>query len=97
MNRRIVKTTVNSAAMLLFLLATQGCSNQYRLTNSDDSGMEKYAEERYAQALLYMEASRYELAQQQFAIVKKTAISEELHQLGHDGYNRAAGVIKAKR
>ena len=95
MNRGIIKIIAGCA--LALAMATPGCSNRYQLAAAGGSGMEKYAEERYGQALLYMEASRYELAQQQFAIAEKTAVSEELHQLAHDGYNKAAGVIAAKR
>lgn len=97
MKRVLLKTIVGSVLLLVPLLAAQGCSPQYRLTTPGSAGMEKYAEERYAQALLYMEASRFELAQQQFAIVEKTAVSEELRQLAHEGYANAAGIIKAKR
>jgi len=97
MNKTIAKAFINSALALLWLLAAYGCSNRYHLAPSGSDGMEKYAEECYAQGLLYMESNRFELAQQQFAIVEKTAVSEELRQLGHDSYNRAAGVIKAKR
>ncbi|MDD5758374.1 MAG: hypothetical protein PHI06_04760 [Desulfobulbaceae bacterium] len=97
MNTTIMKTLGNSALALLLLLAAYGCSNRYPLTNSGGDGMENYAKACYAQGLLYMENNRFELAQQQFAIVEKTAVSEELRQLGHDGHNKAAGAIRAKR
>ena len=98
MKRAIVlKTIVGSVVLLVLVLAVQGCSSTYRLTAPGSADMEKYAEERYAQALVYMEASRYELAQQQFAIAEKTAVSLELHDLAHEGYNKAVNVIKAKR
>lgn len=97
MNRVIVKTMVGCVMVLAAGVAGQGCSNRYRLAAAGGSGMDAYAKERYGQAMLYMEASRYELAQQQFAIVEKTAVSQELRQLAHEGYNKAAGVIEAKR
>jgi len=97
MNRVRLKTIVGRVALLVIVLAVQGCSNRCRLTAPGGADMEKYAEERYAQALLYMEASRFELAQQQFAIVEKTAVSSELRELAHEGYTKAAGVIEAKR
>lgn len=97
MDRVTLKAMAGSVAVLAVLLAAPACSTRYRLTAPSSADMEKYAEERYAQGLLYLEASRFELAQQQFAIVEKTAVSQELRQLGHEGYNKAAGVIEAKR
>ena len=98
MNRGIMKIIAGCAIALALALAAPGCSNRYQLAAAGSgSSMEKYAEERYGQALLYMEASRYELAQQQFAIVEKSAVSLELRQLAHEGYSKAAGIIEAKR
>ncbi len=96
MRVRVMSNVVGRALLIgVLLAAVQGCSVRWPVTSGD--GMEKYAEERYSQALLYMEASRFELAKQQFAIVEKTAVSPELRQLAHEGYNKAAGVIAAKR
>ena len=81
----------------LLLLTVLSCSARHRQSLFPGRGMERYAEERYAQALFYMEASRFELAKQQFAIAEKTAVSPELRQLAHEGYGKAAGVIAAKR
>jgi hypothetical protein len=92
-----MKTIAGCVALLFTLGAVQGCTGRYSLTAPSDASMENYAEDRYAQALLYMEASRFELAQQQFAIVEKTAVSEELRQLAHDGHSKATAVIEAKR
>ncbi len=97
MNRVLLKHIVGHALLLTLCLAIQGCGGRYRLSMPIGTGMESLAEEQYAQALLYMEASRYELAQQQFAIAEKTAVSPELRQLAHDGYTKAAGAIEAKR
>ncbi len=97
MNRSIVKVMVRGGIGFVLCLAVFGCSPYCRNISPCSTNMEKYAEARYAQGLLYMEASRFELAQQQFAIVEKTSVSQELHQLAHAGYNKAAGVIEAKR
>jgi len=97
MNRVTWKTIVSSGVLLVVVLAGQGCSNRHRLTSPDRTDMEKYAEERYSQALLYMEASRFELARQQFAIVEKSAVSVELRDLAHEGYSKATAVIETKR
>ena len=97
MNRALIKKIAGCAVLLSLCLAVQGCGNRYRLTMPISTGMEGYAEDRYSQPLRYMQASRYELAQQQFAIAERTAVSPDLRQLAHDGYNKAAGVIEAKR
>lgn len=97
MSSKILNYRVGRTLLLGLLLAMQGCSKLYLPTTANGRGMERYAKERYAQALVYMEASRFELARQQFAIAEKTAVSPELHQLAHEGYNKAAGVIAAKR
>jgi hypothetical protein len=81
----------------VLLLTVSGCSARHRPMIAGGRAMEGYAEERYAQAVFYMEASRFELAKQQFAIAEKTAVSPELRQLAHEGYDKAAGVIAAKR
>lgn len=60
-------------------------------------GMEKYAEERYAHALKFMKAGRFELAKEQFAVAEKAAVSPELKELARDGQNNAAAIIESKR
>nr|MBF0223093.1 hypothetical protein [Desulfobulbaceae bacterium] len=62
-----------------------------------DLKMDAYAEARYRKAMHYMEESRYELAQQQFAIVAATANSAQLKKLGLDGYAKADTAIAVKR
>lgn len=62
-----------------------------------ERGMERYAEERYAQALNYMEAGRFELARAQFAIAEKSAINVDLKRLAQDGQSKAGAIIEAKR
>lgn len=97
MDRILLKSIAGRAVLFFLCLVMQGCANRYRLTMPISTGMEGYAEGRYAQALRYMAASRYELAQQQFAIAERTAVSPDLRQLAHDGHSKAAGVIEAKR
>lgn len=62
-----------------------------------DKKMDVYAEARYRKAIHYMEESRFELAQEQFAIVAATANSPKLKQLGLDGYAKADTAIAVKR
>ncbi len=62
-----------------------------------DKKMDIYAEARYRKAVHYMEESRFELAQEQFAIVAAIANSPELKQLGLDGYSKADTAIAVKR
>lgn len=100
MNRALL--SINNIGSVVFVIlcgCLQGCTYHSRpsVPQGAGMGMEQYAEERYAQALIYMEDSRYELARQQFAIVEKTAVSEKLRQLAQEGYDKAGGVIEAKR
>lgn len=62
-----------------------------------DMKMDTFAEARYRKAMHYMEESRYELAQEQFAIVAATANSSQLKKLGLDGYAKADTAIAVKR
>lgn len=84
---------------LLFVvgLVFFGCGPRHRLQATMDKEMEYYAKERYASALRYMEASRFELARQQFAIVEQTSVSPRLQALAREGYAKAAAIIEAKR
>lgn len=59
--------------------------------------MESYADARYRKAIRYMKESRFELAQEQFAIVAATANSSELRELGLEGYSKANKAIAVKR
>lgn len=89
-----------SAALMLLLLlplAFMSCSRRYHSMATAGKGMEKYAEERYAHGMRYMEQGRFELAKQQFAIVERTAISPDLRELAHQGHDKATAIIEAKR
>ena len=61
------------------------------------SAMDAFAEQRYKKAIRYMEESRFELAQEQFAVVAATADSPELKELGLAGYSKAGTAIVLKR
>ena len=96
--RRGLHSGVGRALVLGVLMALQGCSTpSLPSLGGGREEMEHYAEERYAQALLCMKASRFELARQQFAIAEKTSGSAELRRLAHEGYNKAAAIIAVKR
>lgn len=88
---------VLALVVLLVVLGGQGCGPRYRTVNSLGRDMNAYAKERYAQALHYMERSRYELAAEQFAIAERTAVSPKLQELAREGHAKAEAVIKAKR
>ena len=62
-----------------------------------DLKMDDYADARYRKAIIYMKESRFELAQEQFAIVAATANSPELKKLGLAGYSKAYTAIAIKR
>lgn len=99
MNKAFLYTITGFVLLSALCLGAAGCTYRSRpaVQQGLGLGMEQYAKERYAQALIYMEESRYELAQQQFAIVEKTAVSARLRQLAQEGYSKAGGVIEAKR
>ena len=59
--------------------------------------MEEYAEARYEKAMRYMESGRFELAQEQFAIVASTTVSEELRRQALYGYEKIAKVMAVRR
>ncbi len=59
--------------------------------------MDDYADARYRKAISYMKESRFELTQEQFAILAATAKSPELKKLGLDGYSKAYNAIAIKR
>ena len=87
------------ALLMAFGAAVTGCET---IQNSMpwekvDRKLEVYAEARYRKAIHYMEESRFELAQEQFAIVAATANSAELKKLGLDGYAKADTAIAVKR
>ncbi|MBA3014785.1 MAG: hypothetical protein KKD63_11865 [Proteobacteria bacterium] len=84
-----------SVVVIMVSLAVVSCGTY--LTTNSDRGMEKYAEERYAHALKFMEAGRFELAREQFAIVNRIAVSPELKALAAKGQDKAVAVIEAKR
>lgn len=85
------------AVLMLCVLLTASCSTRYHSMATEGRGMEKYAEERYAHALGFMEAGRFELARQEFAIAEKTAINAGLKRLAQEGHDKAAAIIEAKR
>lgn len=85
------------ALLLMLSLLIMSCSMRPYSMSTAGKGMEKYAEERYAHALRFMEAGRFELARQQFAVVEQTAISPELKSLAQEGRDKAAAIIEAKR
>lgn len=64
---------------------------------SGDGGMQKYAEARYLKGLRYMRESRFELAQEQFAIAAATAVSPELQNLARTGYAKVDLALAVKR
>ena len=78
-----------SLFLLSCLVSISGCAL--------DKKMDVYAEVRYRKAMDYMEASRFALAQEQFAIVAATANSPKLKQLGLDGYAKADTAIAVQR
>jgi hypothetical protein len=82
---------------IVLLLGLGGCAAHHPSMSTINKGMEYSARERYAQALRYMEANRFELAQEQFAIVKNTADSPELYNLACDGYEKTTAAIEARR
>ena len=81
----------------MLILLGCGCGPRYQSVETLEQGMEYYAKERYAYALRCMEASRFELAREQFELVQKTAVTPELQQLARDGYAKVAAVIEARR
>jgi len=83
--------------LIVFLLGLAGCASHHPSMSTINKGMEYSARERYAQALRYMEANRFELAQEQFAIVKNTADSPELYELACEGYKKTTAAIEARR
>jgi hypothetical protein len=84
--------------LLIFVgLGLLACGPRHRSITTLDKGLEYYAKERYDQALRYMDASRFELAREQFAIVEQTSVSPELQELARAGYAKAGAVIEAKR
>lgn len=86
------------ASVLLVVTGLAGCATWHTITHPLlDTGMERSAEKSYAQGLRYLEAGRFELAQEQFAIVEQTATSPELQQLAHEGQAKAAAIIAGKR
>jgi len=83
--------------LVLSVLLAAGCSARYHSMATEGKGMEKFAEERYAHALRFMEEGRFELAREQFAIVERTAITPELKGMAQAGQDKAAAIIEAKR
>lgn len=59
--------------------------------------MERYAIARYEKALDYMEQNRFELAQEQFAVVAATSVSPDLRKQAMEAYARADKAIAIKR
>ena len=96
---RMVRSNRRAAlALLIFVgVGLLACGPRHRSMSTLGKEMDYYAKERYEQALRYMEASRYELAQQQFAVVEQTAVSPRLQQLAREGGAKAEAVIEAKR
>lgn len=83
-----------AAALLL-----AGCESLApgRFGLNDEGRMQQYAEARYLKALRYLDESRFELAQEQFAIAAATAVSPELQNLAREGYARVDRAIAVKR
>ncbi len=86
-------------AILLLALLFTGCDTlrtSYREL-SPSGKMENYAETRYNKAINYMKVSRFELAQEQFALVAATTNSPELRQRALEAYTKADRSIALKR
>ena len=96
-----VKNCFKKLLLLLFLMITllAGCDTlRVELLKANNSRlMEKFAEVRYEKAVRYMEESRLELAQEQFAIVAATAVTPELRARAMNGYAKADRAISVKR
>lgn len=83
--------------VLVILLVSCTSMKQSLHLEKVEQKMGAYAEARYRKAMMYMEDSRFELAQEQFAIVAVTAASPSLRQLGIDGYSKADRAIALRR
>lgn len=98
MTKSVTKNRVGVVLLLIvFLSGSTGCAAWHHSLMSISKGMEYDARDRYNQALRYMEADRFELAQEEFAIVKRTADSPKLYELACEGYDKASAVIEARR
>lgn len=97
MTTRVTRNRAWAIVLMVFLAELTGCASWNHSLLKLGRGMEYDARDRYTQALRYMEADRFELAQEEFAIVKRTADSPKLYELACEGYDKASAVIESRR